>query len=222
MNSIQSYAKKGSRDAILLAVWEVVADKGFASVTMRNVAKQADVSLGRVQYYFKTKDDLILESCMALVNTGAAETTENTSGEHSASDQLISIIGAGIPAGSRERRRATVLNAFVTQAMVEPNLAKILVDFKRNQERSTAKLLVALSEEGDGNGADEKPGSVESTKHAGASEKTEVLEYAEALGIARTLIALADGLAQRVLIGDLQRDDAMDILTWEIEDVFLN
>lgn len=44
------------------AVWTLVARNGLEAVSLRSVAAEAGVSMGRVQYYFATKDELLLHS----------------------------------------------------------------------------------------------------------------------------------------------------------------
>ncbi|GAA2544322.1 TetR/AcrR family transcriptional regulator [Pseudonocardia hydrocarbonoxydans] len=48
------------RSELAAAVWRLVADAGMEAVSLRSVAAEAGVSMGRVQYYFPTKDDLLL------------------------------------------------------------------------------------------------------------------------------------------------------------------
>ena len=213
-----------SRTMILESVWNVVAEQGFPGVTMRSVAKRADVSLGRVQYYFSSKDDLVLESCKALVAAvlagetatdavGAGKTEakgtfareRNAAAESKNSiDQLKSLLGAVIPQTKPAQRMAIVWHAYVAQAMVQPALANIVVAAKRNKEQAVARVLLSLSAQGAG------------------GESMAGLEQEEATSIARTLMAIADGLAQRVLTGDVAYRDAIDLLNWEIDGVFVD
>lgn len=46
-------------DAILEAATRVIAAHGFEGATIRQVSVAAGVSVGRVQYYFKTRDELV-------------------------------------------------------------------------------------------------------------------------------------------------------------------
>ncbi|MQA94856.1 MAG: TetR family transcriptional regulator [Streptosporangiales bacterium] len=48
------------RASLADAVWRLVARGGVEAVSLRSVAAEAGVSMGRVQYYFPTKDDLLL------------------------------------------------------------------------------------------------------------------------------------------------------------------
>ncbi|MFI1912036.1 TetR/AcrR family transcriptional regulator [Nocardia sp. NPDC020380] len=46
--------------AIAEAVWRLAARAGLESVSLREVANEAGVSMGRVQHYFRTKDEMLL------------------------------------------------------------------------------------------------------------------------------------------------------------------
>lgn len=48
------------RTALAEAVWRLVARGGVEAVSLRSAAAEAGVSMGRVQYYFASKDDLLL------------------------------------------------------------------------------------------------------------------------------------------------------------------
>ena len=51
---------KDTRQRIVMAVWDVLADKGYAGLTVRLVGKKAGVSHAMIHYYFSSKDDLVL------------------------------------------------------------------------------------------------------------------------------------------------------------------
>lgn len=50
------------RDEIADAVLAIVARSGTEAVSLRSVAAEAGISMGRVQHYFATKDDLLLHA----------------------------------------------------------------------------------------------------------------------------------------------------------------
>lgn len=51
--------RKGLRKEILETARRLFAREGYNSVSMRDIAKELDVSVGNVTYYFKKKEDLI-------------------------------------------------------------------------------------------------------------------------------------------------------------------
>ena len=56
-NSLQTRA--GKRERLVAAARDVMHQQGVERTTLADIAQTADVPLGNVYYYFKTKDDLI-------------------------------------------------------------------------------------------------------------------------------------------------------------------
>ncbi|WP_226346735.1 TetR family transcriptional regulator C-terminal domain-containing protein [Agilicoccus flavus] len=54
------------RSEISHAVWAVVARNGLDAVSLRTVAAEAGISAGRVQHYFATKDEMVLEAAREM------------------------------------------------------------------------------------------------------------------------------------------------------------
>lgn len=54
------------RTEISHAVWAVVARNGLDAVSLRTVAAEAGISAGRVQHYFATKDEMVLEAAREM------------------------------------------------------------------------------------------------------------------------------------------------------------
>ncbi|MEV4754555.1 TetR/AcrR family transcriptional regulator [Micromonospora sp. NPDC049559] len=50
---------KARRDHITEALLDIVAQRGLEAISLRTVAEQAGVSIGRIQHYFASKDDLL-------------------------------------------------------------------------------------------------------------------------------------------------------------------
>jgi AcrR family transcriptional regulator len=54
-----SVARPGKRERLVAAACELVYRQGVAGTTLAHIAQAADVPVGNVYYYFKTKDDII-------------------------------------------------------------------------------------------------------------------------------------------------------------------
>ena len=52
-------ARPGKRERLIAAAVELVYRQGVARTTLADIAQAADVPVGNVYYYFKTKDDII-------------------------------------------------------------------------------------------------------------------------------------------------------------------
>ncbi|ACT60419.1 TetR/AcrR family transcriptional regulator [Hirschia baltica] len=58
---VKANSKKGADRivAILEAALHTLTEKGYSGFTMRNIAKQAGISLGNITYYYKTKEAIL-------------------------------------------------------------------------------------------------------------------------------------------------------------------
>ncbi len=70
-------AKGARRTALLDAAEEVFSKRGYYGATLRDIADTADVNLGLMSYYFKTKEELIRHVVQRRVDELAAATEAN-------------------------------------------------------------------------------------------------------------------------------------------------
>jgi AcrR family transcriptional regulator len=66
---------EAQREQLAEALWQLAAERGLESVSLREVAQTAGVSLGRVQRSFADKDTM-LRYALALINTRAGQRVE--------------------------------------------------------------------------------------------------------------------------------------------------
>ncbi|HEY5820728.1 MAG TPA: TetR/AcrR family transcriptional regulator [Propionibacteriaceae bacterium] len=179
------------RREIAYAVWYVIATQGFDAVTMRAVAAEADISVGRIQHYFASKDEMVRAACLEMI-TLAADRYAARVGDRPAVEALEVLILSTIPENDDARIGTAVWYAFLARSIAEPEIATIMRDAQAGLESEVVRLLVAAAENGD-----LVPTSADPTT-------------------ARRLIALSDGLTQRVLIGALSADSAIEVLRAEV------
>ncbi|SER75448.1 transcriptional regulator, TetR family [Lentzea xinjiangensis] len=163
------------RGAILEAVFAIVDAEGTHQVSIRRVAEQAGVSVGRVQHYFPSKDDLLTAAFTAINDLGAARVRARVSASADPAEALLTEL---IPATAEDRRLYRVAQAFEAHALTRPELAARL----RESYDSLIAVLTAL---------------------AGPA--------------ARERLALALGLANLTLTGNLTPEEARAIVRSGIE-----
>lgn len=164
------------QSAIILGVWRVILERGISGVSVRAVADAANVSVGLVQHYYRSKDLLIRASARAMV-AGAADRYGEVS---STGESIRHLVTHAIPTSDRERDGVIVWHAYLAGCVADPVLAQILRDAKSGQERELATRLA------------------------------ETMPTPKAYVMARTVIALADGLAERVIMGNLTGSEAVE------------
>lgn len=195
------------RRAIAHAVWSVIATRGFDAVSLREVAAEAGISMGLVQHYFPTKDAMILHACEAIAEAayeravGAAAADDRgdlpiTSAGTTSRQMVRSVLLIGIPRTDVQRTGASVWFAFLTKAAVWPELAAVV---RRQLDDGQAFLTSVLRE-----------------AHAAGALRHDVDPAAEAVA----LLALADGLVLRVMVGSLLPEAATDVVDDRIDELF--
>ena len=116
-----------NRRRLSRAAWDLIARGGMEAVSLRTVAAQAGVSMGRVQYYFKTKDDLLLYALRF-----AHERMEERIGARVHSDDprvaLLAVLDELLGGDPETRDAIRVHLAFAAKAREDERLAAELVE----------------------------------------------------------------------------------------------
>lgn len=184
------------RRGILEAVFALIDAAGTDQVSIRNVAREAQVSVGRVQHYFPTKDDLLSAAFGAINDRGTARVSARLSAERGAGEPatvLGTLLGELIPRGQDDRRTFRIAQAFETYAMSRPNLREQLA-------RGYAELadLIALL--------------------LGAAAGSAEPEPSAFLAEAQELLALSVGFAGLAVTGNITPERAQRIVSSRLAD----
>lgn len=186
------------RQALAEAVFAVIGSRGLEAVSLRDVADEAGVSMGAVQHYFASKDEMllfaldhmrirVLERLRAEVDARPGATRRDT-------------IRAGarvmLPVDEPGRQEACVNLAFVTRATVTPAYADLLRD-------GYARILAASRAE-----------------LRAAAEAGELTPGVDPDRDATTLYFLIQGLVGPVLLGVVTADEALAVVDRHLDRLF--
>lgn len=162
------------RQRIAEAVWATVSAHGIPGTTMRRVAAVGGMSVGQIQHYFDSREQLLTFSCQAMVDRAAAGGTSATPflGEPpdaaAALAEVRRLLVHALDASPAFRQGARAWFAYVAHAVVDEAIAAVVVEAQRGLVREVARLLAAAGRD---------------PAHATA------------------LVALSEGLSQRTLTG---------------------
>lgn len=186
------------RQAIAAAVYEVIGERGWEAVSLRDVASAAGVSMGQVQHYFTTKADMLLFALgynrarvLARLQQEVAALPDPTQRE-----QIRAAMRVSLPMDTPGRQEAVVNIAFLSAATVTPAYAQIL--------RDEYAQVLALAQ----------------AQLGAAAANGELREGIDLRREAAALFFLLDGLIGPVLIGVLTPEAALDILDHQLERIF--
>ena len=83
--------QKNQSNKILFSAYELVSTKGYANVSLRNIADHANVVLSQVTYYFKNKEGLMTAVVKMMADKYIQEIEEVLKSENSSKEKMISL-----------------------------------------------------------------------------------------------------------------------------------
>lgn len=130
------------RRLIASAVWRIAAERGLEDVSVRQVAAEAGVSARLVQYYFGTRDELLL-GALELLNADAeaAARARVEAAEQTPRAVLRGMFLEMLPLDEERRTRYLVHVAYFVRVLHDPALAATVRAAPPALERLTADLL---------------------------------------------------------------------------------
>ena len=177
------------REQIINALFNCLADKGHESVTVKDIAKRADLHYGVIHYYFGSKDDIVSALADSIVTKYDNLLAERIGSVESASEKLEVALDFLVDEFIFNRRLNRVFYNLVQMAFERKAVRKAL----RKQLRVYRRRIAEVVEEGIEIGEFED-------RDAGAS--------------ARLMVALMEGMALQWMIepGSLKRDEVRKLV----------
>lgn len=188
------------RQQIAEAVWRIAATRGLPAATLREVAAEAGVSMRLVQYYFTTKERLIIHAFeqVAAVSGQRMQARFAALGRKpTPADVVRTCLLEVIPYDKDSRLLSRVHAAYYAAALTDPALAA--ADARNPQDLLESLIARQLR-------AGQTAGRV-------ARDIDPDLE-------ARTLAALAAGLASTIHVGGRTPAEAAAVVNYQIHRLF--
>jgi AcrR family transcriptional regulator len=133
---------------VLDAVLDVIAERGLEAATMRTVAAAAGISLAQVQYYFRSKDELVA-SAFRHVTERFDEKLATVDLSGPPRKVLRQALELWLPLDDDRARDARVWLAFSAASVTSPVLAGIAATTDAELRVAFARLLDAAIADGD-------------------------------------------------------------------------
>ncbi|WP_207931228.1 TetR/AcrR family transcriptional regulator [Streptomyces sp. 8K308] len=178
------------------AVVALIARAGMEAVSLRDVAAEADVSMGAVQRCFRTKEEMLLfalQDISAQVTERADERIAADEAPRAAGTLLAHTLAEMALVDAESAARARVWLAFVAHAPTSERLSAVLHETYARLHELIAWLI------GYGQRTGEIAGDVDADREA------------------RELVALADGLTVRAVAGHGEPEEALAMLRERVE-----
>jgi AcrR family transcriptional regulator len=191
------------RAAIAGAVWQLMARGGLEAVSMRHVAAGAGMSLGQVQHYFPSKNELlafayelVAEEILDRVRNPETPPAAPADEEPTPRETLYIALVELLPLDEDRELEAHISFAFLAKAAVNPELAARL----RKNHAALQGIIVDQLRRGQ--------------RHGSVPIRLDPAHEA------RTLVAFIDGLTAHILSGQHTPEDADHALENYLDGLF--
>jgi AcrR family transcriptional regulator len=194
------------RRQIADALLRTAAVRGLHATGMREVAAEAGVSLRLVQYYFGTKEELLLFAMQQLAAQFGARVmarinrvkrVNRTEGPASPRDVIAAILTEGLPADDERRTFTIIYTAYLALSLTDPALA--ISPLVRN---SNAVIDVVAAQLRAAQAAGEMPAHLDPDVEA------------------VTLLTISAGLGTSVLGGQSSAGQAQTVIDYHLDRLF--
>ena len=139
------------RESIARALWTIVEQQGWVRATMREVAREAGVSLGQVQHYFSSRAEMLTFA----IEFAAEQTSRRVAQGVAALDQpphprevLRVILIEFLPLQPGARATSQMNAAYVLEALHDPALRQQVADGLREGRAGVERLIRAAINDG--------------------------------------------------------------------------
>ncbi|TWS22410.1 TetR family transcriptional regulator [Tsukamurella sputi] len=187
------------RRRIAEAVWRLARRGGLEQVTLRQVAAEADVSPRLLQYYFGTRDQVLL-GALEILNADAEARAKERMTELGDAPMIRAVVRGVLlellPLDQERRERHIVYSAYFVRFLTEPALASVAGAATSGIADLVADLIAHAQASGDA------PPGIEPAPEAAF------------------LTAGAEGLQTQMLLGHLSGDEALAIIDRQLDRVF--
>jgi AcrR family transcriptional regulator len=185
------------RRQLAAAVFRLASTHGLESVSLRQVAAEAGVSMRLVQYYFETRDGMLLWALKHLNEELAGRVRARLSGEPSPREIIRTSLVELVPHDEHSRMASLVFIAYFVRALNDPALGEAFRGDGTDELAAFFAQLIRDSQAG-------------RTSPAGLDPERE----------AATLLAVANGMGPDVLIGTVTAEEVLATLDYHLDRVF--
>ncbi len=133
--------KQARRERLLLAVWSLVAERGFASVRVSDVAKRAGMATGTVYRYFPSREALFVAVFERATEVEVEQVRQALAGNER---PVARRVEQALKTFARRALRAPVMAWSLIAEPVAPQVEQARLDYRG----SYARLFRAAIEEG--------------------------------------------------------------------------
>ncbi|ONK14168.1 TetR/AcrR family transcriptional regulator [Streptomyces sp. MP131-18] len=143
--------KDARRQDVAAALFRIAAREGLGAVSMRTVAAEAGFSLGAVQRYFRSKDEMLRFALDLAVSANRERLAGIAagSGRPAFPEALRQALLTFLPTDAQRLAEARIWIAFFAEAAVRPDFAEVVGELDTEARTRLRRVLTAAAEAGE-------------------------------------------------------------------------
>lgn len=134
--------KLNQSEKILLAASKCISSKGYANVSLRDIADEAGVVLSQLNYYFKNKEGLFTEVVKMMIGKYLREIEESLKVEVSPKERVVSLIKYFRRLLKYNPELFKLLYDFTGLALWSPAFSSLLSDLFKDVSKMIEKYIL--------------------------------------------------------------------------------
>ncbi len=123
---IRKTEKTSQSEKILLTAFQCFSTRGYANVSMRDIADEAGVVLSQLNYYYKNKEGLVTEVIKMMVQNYLQEIGNNLKSVASTKEKISSLINFFCELLKKKPELLRLFIDFTAQSLWQPSLRRLL------------------------------------------------------------------------------------------------
>jgi AcrR family transcriptional regulator len=135
------------RKKVAEAAWRVIQKEGLEKASVRNIAQEANMSLGAMRHYFKTQSERFL-FCMQMVIDRASSRIQSLTLPDDTEHAIQFLIEQVLPLDDDRRAESEVWLAFISKSLVDPDLHRLRQESHSLLHQMFRNLIEALITQG--------------------------------------------------------------------------
>ena len=149
VTATKSRFDKNRRERILEAAAHLIAERGFNSVRVADIASRVGTTSGAVHYHFEFKDDLLNAAIDWAVDRAFARQDEILKGIITPKEKILKIIEIQLPNDSQSTHEWSIWLQFWAEASLRPELRDSHIKLNRKWREIIEKVIKEGISDGD-------------------------------------------------------------------------
>lgn len=131
------------RKEVAEAAWRVIQKEGLEKASVRNIAQEANMSLGAMRHYFKSQSELWI-FCMQMIMDRVTQRIQKLAIPNNMELAIHTLIDQVLPLDEERHAESEVWLAFISKSLVDPELHRLRQESHDALHRLFRNLIDAL------------------------------------------------------------------------------